>query len=643
MAYRPLIRKGGETKAAEASDQLDGLVTSVNKKSGNVNLVLDNGIYRRWAANRSMGVYFITGYNNARIQQATGNKALSQLELGYSTGLHYFEIKIISWTGVSTTGRFGLSSVFKNGVMPDTYLTNDIFLGEVPPSGYSSFAVIRSGELKFNGTIVGNINESFVTGDVIRFCTMNGSRIWVARNNGNWNGDPSADPATNMGAIVIPQQDLYPTFNERGAPGVRQFEFVSSVDCTYPLPSSFSYYVDVPIGTNTTVPSDFFVSNSGVGNEVLVSSPSLPGTAGVWSNQPATKQLVGLPNVDNTSDLNKPVSVAQAEAIETLRYPFTKNSTFYVDFTNNNIDFFSTPVTIGSPIPGTAGLTYVSGGAAAASVGMSTHPDTFGDIYALVNDGVWGRASTAFNGLRLVYCKSVIPTGDFNDYRGLIILKNEGDVTELAFASMDDSLVTANGGDVNDYKTAVNAIGDLSSLATLSKDNIVTAINEIKDSATNTELEVFNVVWTGPSAASPVVIGAQIPSSPIGIFWAEGQYVVQVTNQAIYSVNADGTKTLVVSGTQSLTGKDTFNRIVVSPYSYVNLFQCVNGIRQLNNNLSSFSTNGLFHRQERLTDVLGILTDLTTTDKTSFVNAINEINADEIDFLQDYINARDAP
>jgi len=54
-------------------------------------------------------------------------------------------------------------------------------------------------------------------------------------------------------------------------------------------------------------------------SDVNLNSPasgeSLRSNGTYWANSPLTKTDVGLSNVDNTSDANKPVSTAQADAI----------------------------------------------------------------------------------------------------------------------------------------------------------------------------------------------------------------------------------------------------------------------------------------------------------------------------------------
>jgi len=61
-----------------------------------------------------------------------------------------------------------------------------------------------NGDIKLNGTASGKNIGTPVAGDVIDMALdLDNAQAWFRRNNGNWNGDVSANPATNTGGVAI--------------------------------------------------------------------------------------------------------------------------------------------------------------------------------------------------------------------------------------------------------------------------------------------------------------------------------------------------------------------------------------------------------------------------------------------------------
>lgn len=103
------------------------------------------------------------------------------------------------------------------------------------------------------------------------------------------------------------------------------------------------------------------LTNTPTNNQALVYESS----SSLWKNKTIDKTFVGLSNVDNTSDANKPVSTAQATAIG-LKYDATNPSGFISNI--NSLISQGTNVTITGS--GTIASPYVisaSGGGGAST------------------------------------------------------------------------------------------------------------------------------------------------------------------------------------------------------------------------------------------------------------------------------------
>lgn len=146
--------------------------------------------------------------------------------------------------------------------------------------------------------------------------------------------------------------------------------------------------------------------------------------------------------------------------------------------------------------------------------------------------------------------------------------------------------------------------------------------------------EIYVIVYSGlgANALATVTIGAAIPNAPSGVVWTAGQFVLATNGgsgasaNGIYRVNADGTKTLEVAGNVSVNGSANFDRIVlhVSGTSY---YMRVRSGTVTRNTLTANTTISMYHNQVPLNTVLGTMSLLTTSNKDTFVTAINEINA----------------
>lgn len=133
---------------------------------------------------------------------------------------------------------------------------------------------------------------------------------------------------------------------------------------------------------------------------------------------------------------------------------------------------------------------------------------------------------------------------------------------------------------------------------------------------------------TTPAAAATVTIGAAIPSHPAGLTWAEGQLIGATTVSAgkIMRVEANGSKSVYAEATTSLAGKDSFDRIITGWYGTY-LLQVRGGTKMNYTALSIQQSSNIVHNGAYLNTALGGLNYLSTTNKTSIVEAINELVA----------------
>jgi hypothetical protein len=111
--------------------------------------------------------------------------------VGLSTGKHYFEIQA-TLSGASTSGS------------GEGICISSAPLTSVGVNATNALLVFRFGNIYFNGVdttkSIGFLTFSNVVCFAIDFVNL---RAWVRRDNGNWNGDAAANPATNTNGIDI--------------------------------------------------------------------------------------------------------------------------------------------------------------------------------------------------------------------------------------------------------------------------------------------------------------------------------------------------------------------------------------------------------------------------------------------------------
>lgn len=201
----------------------------------------------------------------------------------------------------------------------------------------------------------------------------------------------------------------------------------------------------------------------------------------------------------------------------------------------------------------------------------------------------------------------------------------------MTLVSRITALATAMGTDI---KALFTKQGDLTTLTTVDKTNIVNAINEVKSSASGgTPHDLWNVVNARSAAVTgSVTIGSQIPGAPTGVNYTAGQYRLNSTNGDIYIVQAGGTVTL------HSAFADNSERTVNVLYGTNSTTSLASGMREykkLSDVLTTIlvpaaTTYNVNHTpvggsaSTPLSTIVGNLANLLTTQKTNFVDAINE-------------------
>jgi len=108
-------------------------------------------------------------------------------------------------------------------------------------SDTNSFGIGTDGNIYYAGTTVGTGLSTWGTaGDVLDIAINPGSNsIWFRVNGGNWNNNPSADPATNTLGSEIPNGPYYPAVTVAGQNGPS--EFTIEPVAQYGTPAGFTF------------------------------------------------------------------------------------------------------------------------------------------------------------------------------------------------------------------------------------------------------------------------------------------------------------------------------------------------------------------------------------------------------------------
>jgi collagen type VII alpha len=129
----------------------------------------------------------------------------------------------------------------------DAGMNENSFLGD----DTQSWGVTASGKIYYDNNIVGTGLPTFGAGDIVEFAIdPTNFYFWMRVNNGLWNNDPTADPATGSGSIGWSLAQTY------GVPAVSTYQndsFEIITTAPYELPAGFSFLGDTaPTNTGYT-------------------------------------------------------------------------------------------------------------------------------------------------------------------------------------------------------------------------------------------------------------------------------------------------------------------------------------------------------------------------------------------------------
>jgi hypothetical protein len=142
----------------------------------------------------------LSGGNLIATHSTTANAGVSSSSFK-STGKYYFEITHQIVDVVSSGGVMGV--LVSSGSVTDSPVTNANAVG---PNYGSGNTIIYA-----NATNTGKSLGAAATGNVFAAAIDLTARLaWFRRNNGTWNGDATADPATGAGGIAFPAGSYAP-------------------------------------------------------------------------------------------------------------------------------------------------------------------------------------------------------------------------------------------------------------------------------------------------------------------------------------------------------------------------------------------------------------------------------------------------
>lgn len=292
----------------------------------------------------------------------------------------------------------------------------------------------------------------------------------------------------------------------------------------------------------------------------------------------------------------------------------------------------STAVTLGSQVPGAPnGIVFTIGD-------FRLHTVT-GDIYIVQTGGVVAlHSAMPDNSERTVHVtygsSSASNTGATAGTR--FYKKTAGVLTDISIPLYSTNAVLHTGtGDT--FATPLHtAIGGLSQLTTTIKTSIVAAINELKTglNSAGSPNDIHTVVnAVSSSFTTAVTIGAQIPGAPTGVNYTAGQFRLDTNTGDIYVIQAGGTVALqsAMPDNSERTVTTLYgNGVAGSLSAGTRFYKRVSGVTT-SLPVPSTSTNAIYHfdsgsgNSVELNTVLGTMSSLTTSNKTNFVSAINEV------------------
>jgi len=213
--------------------------TKANILAANANVTTDSSVWAsstvvtmdgfpQLGATVSGGGLTVTHNNTTNFAGVASTAAVDPVN---STLKLYFEAKVI--TSFSNTESIGLAQ----GTLTNFGATVSYDEGAGVSLGSGSSQIFSNGT-----TVLGNLGVTSVN-DVFCFAVDFGNKlIWIRRNNGNWNADASANPATGVNGIAINSFGFYAPavrFTSAGATDAITFNFGATA-YAQTKPSGFS-------------------------------------------------------------------------------------------------------------------------------------------------------------------------------------------------------------------------------------------------------------------------------------------------------------------------------------------------------------------------------------------------------------------
>jgi hypothetical protein len=218
------------------------IVVASGSNSGDVDFYIESagaittpdllGILDAWNVNDKAATITLSNNDKTATSSASSSGVRSSTShLNTTTGLLYY-VEFLANT-IASQCEVGLKQIS----------------GQLTGLNFSATVVSTNGNLRRGGTNSGLTIGAFVTGDVICMAwTSLTEKVWFRKNNGLWNNDAAADPATGTNGL-----DISATFNDNEA--THLFGFLGSTssavtvrtklaDFTFAGPAGFKSWMD---------------------------------------------------------------------------------------------------------------------------------------------------------------------------------------------------------------------------------------------------------------------------------------------------------------------------------------------------------------------------------------------------------------
>ncbi len=193
--------------------------------------------------------------NGRRTVTFTAPQAITIGDLGFLSGKHCFAFKYVSGSA-SSNAAVGVALVtipnFTHQIGYD--LTNEVGMFQNSGNIYSNTSLAATGSA-----------FSTVGDEVMVAVDCDGRQVWMRTNGGNWNGSPTANPATGVGGITVTGTAAIVPALCTDAASVWDFKPSSYA---YPAPVGFGSWSSAATATTVT-PNDVLIENPTTGQVLM--------------------------------------------------------------------------------------------------------------------------------------------------------------------------------------------------------------------------------------------------------------------------------------------------------------------------------------------------------------------------------------